>query len=105
MRTIRRVALALTLIGPAVFTACRSSNAYDVANSQTGDVVLVVENQSFYDVDVYALSSGLPTRIGTVSGAIRGAVRPESDDHGCGRLPVGRDAPSAETDRRRVVHC
>jgi len=63
------VALALMLIGPAVFTACRSSNAYDIANSQTGDVVLVVENQNFYDVDIYALSSGLPTRIGTVSGA------------------------------------
>lgn len=41
MRTLRRLALALTLAGPAVFTACRSSNAYDVANSQTGDVMLV----------------------------------------------------------------
>src|SRR6476620_5909482 len=69
MRTLRSLALALTLAGPAVFTACRSSNAYDVANSQTGDVVLVVENQNFYDVDIYALSSGLSTRIGTVSGA------------------------------------
>lgn len=69
MRTLRKVAVALMLIGPTVFTACRSSNAYDVANSQTGDVMLVVENQNFYDVDIYALSSGLPTRIGTVSGA------------------------------------
>jgi len=69
MRTLRRVALVLSLAGPAVFTGCRSSNAYDIEKRQSDDVVLVVENQNFYDVDIYALSSGLPTRIGTVSGA------------------------------------
>ena len=68
MRALHKFALALVLAGPAALSACRSSNAYDIANRQSTDATLIVENQNFYDVDVYALSSGLPTRIGTVSG-------------------------------------
>ena len=68
MGILRRVAIAIMLASPAAFTACRSSNAYDVENRKPEDAMLIVENQNFYDVDIYALSSGLPTRIGTVSG-------------------------------------
>lgn len=68
MRALHKFALALVLTGPVALSACRSSNAYDIANRQSNDATLIVENQNFYDVDVYALSSGLPTRIGTVSG-------------------------------------
>ncbi|MEO8335785.1 MAG: hypothetical protein ABI664_12485 [bacterium] len=69
MRILRNIALAAMLASPAAFAACRSSNAYDVENRKPEDTMLVVENQNFYDVDIYALSSGLPTRIGTVSGS------------------------------------
>jgi hypothetical protein len=68
MRALHKFVVALVLTGPLVLSACRSSNAYDIANRQSTDATLNVENQNFYDVDVYALSSGLPTRIGTVSG-------------------------------------
>jgi hypothetical protein len=68
MHALRRFALTLILAGPTALAACRSSNAYDIANRESTDATLIVENQNFYDVDVYAVSSGLPTRIGTVSG-------------------------------------
>ncbi|MEO5818623.1 MAG: hypothetical protein ABIT20_25365 [Gemmatimonadaceae bacterium] len=68
MRTLRKLAIAVMLASPAAFLACRSSSAYDVANRKADDVMLTVENQNFYDVDIYALSSGLATRIGTVTG-------------------------------------
>jgi hypothetical protein len=68
MRVLRKVALAAMLAGSVGFTACRSSNAYDPETRKAEDALLIVENQNFYDVDIYALSSGLPTRIGTVTG-------------------------------------
>jgi hypothetical protein len=68
MPALHKLALIFVLTGPAALSACRSSNAYDIANRESTDATLIVENQNFYDVDVYALSSGLPTRIGTVSG-------------------------------------
>jgi hypothetical protein len=68
MRVLRSLALAAMLATPAAFSACRSSNAYDAANRKAEDALLIVDNQNFYDVDVYAVSSGLPTRIGTVTG-------------------------------------
>lgn len=68
MRVLRSLTLAATLASAAGLSACRSANPYDIANRQANDVMLVVENQNFADVDIYALSSGLPTRVGTVSG-------------------------------------
>jgi hypothetical protein len=66
MRTSRHViALLVALSGAA---ACRSANPYDVAEAQPGNIALVVRNNNFNDVDVYAVSSGLATRIGTVTG-------------------------------------
>jgi hypothetical protein len=68
MRTFRIAALSLLLAAPAAISACRSGNPYDINNRQASDATLIVENQNFSDVDVYALSGGLPTRIGTVPG-------------------------------------
>ncbi|MDB4888192.1 MAG: hypothetical protein JWL61_47 [Gemmatimonadetes bacterium] len=68
MRVLRSLTLMATLATTAGLSACRSGNAYDIANRQANDVMLIVENQNFADVDIYALSSGLSTRIGTVSG-------------------------------------
>lgn len=69
MRNLRKLAIALMLAVPVALSACRSSNAYDVDNRKPEDAMLIVENQNFYDVDIYALSTGLSTRIGTVSGS------------------------------------
>ncbi len=68
MRTLRIFTLSLLVAAPVAVSACRSGNSYDIANRQANDAMLVVENQNFSDVDVYALSSGLPTRVGTVPG-------------------------------------
>ncbi len=63
---------ALVLLSFGTFalpaTACRSSNAYDVDADIPEKVVLSVNNQYFLDMVIYAVSSGLPTRIGNVSG-------------------------------------
>ena len=68
MRNLRRIALAAMLAGPAALSACRTANPYDAENPKPEDAMLIVENQNFYDVDIYALSTGLSTRIGTVTG-------------------------------------
>jgi hypothetical protein len=68
MRTLCKVALALVLALPAASTACRSSNAYDPEGRASDVALLIVENQNFNDVDIYAVSTGLASRIGTVSG-------------------------------------
>jgi hypothetical protein len=47
--------------------ACRSASPYAVGQEQDA-VGLVVRNDNFADVDVYAIADGLPTRIGTVTG-------------------------------------
>jgi hypothetical protein len=51
----------------AASLACRSAGPYDVAQ-QANSATLVVQNQNFNDVDVYAVAGGLATRIGTVTG-------------------------------------
>jgi hypothetical protein len=64
----RRVTLALT--AALVLTsmpACRSANPYAAGTQQNG-VDLVVRNDNFADMDLYAVADGLPTRIGTVTG-------------------------------------
>lgn len=69
MRSTRAlVLLVAALAGPMVVTGCRSSNAYDIDAAEPDHATLVVKNDNFLDVDVYAVSSGLATRVGSVSG-------------------------------------
>lgn len=67
MRTTRHLVTAL-LVALAGAAACRSASPYDVGDAQPGNITLVVRNNNFNDVDVYAVSSGLATRLGTVTG-------------------------------------
>jgi hypothetical protein len=62
----RSLALATALVLSA-FAGCRSANPYAVGTQQNG-VDLVVRNDNFADMDLYAIADGLPTRIGTVTG-------------------------------------
>jgi hypothetical protein len=67
MRTTRYVVFAL-LAALSGTSACRSASPYDVNEAQPGNITLVVRNNNYNDVDVYAVSSGLATRVGTVTG-------------------------------------
>lgn len=65
-----RARLQLTMFAIVLGTicaACRSNNAYEVGRDAQA-VGLVVKNEGFADVDVYAVASGLATRVGTVNG-------------------------------------
>jgi hypothetical protein len=69
MRAPRLVALALSIaLASFASTACRSAGPYDPDRQQSGAVMLVVRNDNFSDVDVYAIADGLATRVGTVTG-------------------------------------
>jgi hypothetical protein len=52
--------------------ACRSGNPYKMSEAdraaKPGTVAVHVINNNFADMDVYAVSEGLPTRLGTVTG-------------------------------------
>jgi hypothetical protein len=68
MQRARGLLLAFTIALPlAIATGCRSGNPYEMG-TQNAPVTLVVNNQNFNDVDVYAVGDGLPTRVGTVTG-------------------------------------
>jgi hypothetical protein len=63
----RLAALALASCLVSAASACRSAGPYDVTQ-QANTATLVVQNQNFNDVDIYAVAGGLATRIGTVTG-------------------------------------
>ena len=91
-----RKLLFIALIGMASVsaTACRSSNAYDPDVPMDRRVLLSVKNDNFLDMDVYALSSGLATRIGTATGlsTARFAINPalwEAGDFRVIAAPIG----------------
>lgn len=63
---IATLGLAACLVSAAT-AGCRSGNPYDVGREPEA-VGLVVRNDNFYDVDVYAVADVLATRIGTVNG-------------------------------------
>jgi hypothetical protein len=68
MIRVRLLVFALAgCVASATTFACRSASPYDVAQ-QANTVTLVVQNQNFNDMDVYAVAGGLATRIGTVTG-------------------------------------
>lgn len=64
--TISLLALALVL-APVGLTGCRGHAAPAPAPQGSG-VKLVVQNRYFGDMDVYVVSAGLATRLGTVTG-------------------------------------
>ena len=66
LRSRIRLALML-LLSAGTASACRSASPYDV-NQEGSGVMIVVRNQNFSDMDVYAIASGLPSRLGTVTG-------------------------------------
>jgi hypothetical protein len=49
-------------------TACSRPNEAGGELAPANSIGLVVKNQNFYDMDVYAVSQGLATRVGTVTG-------------------------------------
>lgn len=62
------VALGLAIcLSSTAAIGCRSGTPYDVGR-ETDAVGLVVKNDNFSDVDVYAVADFLATRIGTVGG-------------------------------------
>ena len=64
--SIAALGLAVCLSTTAAL-GCRSASAYDVGREPDA-VALVVKNDNFSDVDVYAVADFLATRIGTVGG-------------------------------------
>jgi len=62
--SLAALGLAVCLSSTAAI-GCRSGSSYDVGR-ETDAVSLVVKNDNFSDVDVYAVADFLATRIGTV---------------------------------------
>ncbi len=62
------ISLLAASAGLSTMTGCSRNNqaAGDVAPASS--IGLVVTNQNFWDMDVYAVSEGLATRVGTVTG-------------------------------------
>jgi hypothetical protein len=92
-----RKLFSITLLGFALaagFTGCRSSNAYDPDVPMERRVLLSVKNDNFLDMDIYAVSSGLATRVGTATGlaTARFALSPalwEAGDFRIVAAPIG----------------
>lgn len=57
----------------AAAPACRSANPWSTDEQQSDAVRLVVRNNNFADMDIWAVGDGLPTRIGTVTGNSSGS--------------------------------
>jgi hypothetical protein len=57
-----------SLLLSIVSTACHRAGFSNAPASTQGAVGLVVQNQNFYDMDVYVVSEGLATRVGDVTG-------------------------------------
>lgn len=62
----KRAVIASLLISLAV--GCHRGGFNNAPAGTQGAVGLVVQNQNFYDMDLYVVSEGLATRIGDVSG-------------------------------------
>ena len=62
-----RIALVAFAMIAAGSPGCRSGSPYEAETQQPHRVGLVVKNDNYTEMDVYAVSDGLPTRIGTVT--------------------------------------
>ena len=70
----RSVAVA-TLLFSIVAAGCHRGGFTNAPAGTTGAVGLTVQNQNFYDMDVYVVSEGLATRVGDVTGNSTGDSR------------------------------
>ena len=66
----RRIIIGLVIASAAVSTGTACSRNREAAGdlAPATAIGLTVENQNFLDMDVYAVSDGLATRVGTVTG-------------------------------------
>ena len=64
------VLAAVAVVGTTVGCGAASSQAEagGEVTPSSGAISLVVDNSNFYDVDVYAVQSGVARRVGTVTG-------------------------------------
>jgi len=62
------IGLAAATVTLSTATACSRPNEAAGDLAPASSIGLTVKNQNFYDMDVYAVSQGLATRIGTVTG-------------------------------------
>lgn len=60
--------LSLAVVTGVLATACTRTNEAAGTLVPANVVSLHVQNNNFLDVDVYAVSQGVPTRLGTVTG-------------------------------------
>ena len=58
-------------LASAASSGCRSASPYDEAE-RTNTVTLVVQNENYNDMNIYAVAGGLATRIGRVRGNATG---------------------------------
>jgi hypothetical protein len=63
----KRVLVASLLLS-LVTVSCHRGGFANAPEGTQGAVGLVVQNQNFYDMDLYVVSEGLATRIGDVTG-------------------------------------
>ena len=63
----KSLAVAALLLS-TVSTGCHHGGFSNAPAGTQGAVGLVVQNQNFYDMDVYIVSEGLATRVGDVTG-------------------------------------
>jgi hypothetical protein len=74
MRGMRGTRLMVGLLAAAATlgsaTACSRSSEYEAAGdiAPANKIAVHVQNDNFLDVDVYAVSEGIATRLGTVTG-------------------------------------
>ena len=62
------IGLMAAAVTASTATACSRPNEAGGELAPANSIGLVVKNQNFYDMDVYAVSQGLATRVGTVTG-------------------------------------
>lgn len=63
-----RITLFAALVLSLVTAGCHRGGFTNAPEGAQGAVGLVVQNQNFYDMDVYVVSEGVATRIGDVTG-------------------------------------
>ena len=70
-----RPALLAAFVVSMATTACHHGGFANAPEGMQGAVGLVVQNQNFYDMDVYVVSEGVATRVGDVTGNSTGRFR------------------------------